>query len=97
MASGIHHLSSQEGLNLELGQGGYEYSAQATVAGFGNDTYIAVTALVADDGSHCTVVLADIDTGEQVNHSIPVGSTVYGRWSSVILSANEECIIYKGN
>ena len=99
MASGIYQFSEQEGLNLELGQGGYAYSAEDTLVAYSDDTYIAVTALVGESDDECTVVLSlqDSSMGDSVTISLPVGTTVYGRWSSVAVAANDQVIIYKGS
>ena len=99
MASGVHQFSTQEGLNLELGQGGYIYSAPDGITVHSDDVYVAVTALVADDGAACTIFIypVDDDMGDQDTINLPVGDTVYGRWSSVVVAADEKVIIYKGS
>ena len=97
MPSGIHHFSTQEGLNLELGQGGYIHSTESVIAAYADDTYVAVTALVAASGGESALIIKDLETGEQFNIKIPVGETIHGRWSVVAVLANNEVIIYKGN
>tara|TARA_Y100000310_G_C20268357_1_gene616828 strand:+ start:334 stop:633 length:300 start_codon:yes stop_codon:yes gene_type:complete len=99
MASGIYQFSTQEGLNLELAQAGCIYRAPTGVTGYSDNIYIAVTALEAASASACTVILTSVDSdvADSMTIELPVGTTVYGRWSMVALAANEKVILYKGS
>ena len=90
-----------EAVNYQLGQGGYDIVTNATV---NSDTYIAITILVgteviADNTASGTVTATVVDTsiGDSLSTlEVPVGCTIYGRWSSVTLGANDTAIVYRG-
>ena len=93
--------SVAEANNLQLGQGGYDIVTNATV---NSDTYIAITILVGtevieDNTASGTVTATVVDTsiGDSLSTlEVPVGCTIYGRWSSVTLGANDTAIVYRG-
>tara|TARA_R110002073_G_scaffold300772_1_gene468093 strand:- start:135 stop:425 length:291 start_codon:yes stop_codon:yes gene_type:complete len=90
-----------EAVNHQLGQGGYDIVTNATV---NSDTYIAITILVgteviADNTASGTVTATAVDTsiGDSLSTlEVPVGCTIYGRWSSVTIGANDTAIVYRG-
>ena len=90
-----------EAVNYQLGQGGYDIVTNATV---NSDTYIAITILVGtevieDNTASGTVTATVVDTsiGDSLSSlEVPVGCTIYGRWSSVTLGANDTAIVYRG-
>tara|TARA_R110000744_G_scaffold82623_1_gene162404 strand:+ start:103 stop:393 length:291 start_codon:yes stop_codon:yes gene_type:complete len=90
-----------EAVNHQLGQGGYDIVTNATV---NSDTYIAITILVGtevieDNTASGTVTATVVDTsiGDSLSTlEVPVGCTIYGRWSSVTLGANDTAIVYRG-
>ena len=90
-----------EAVNHQLGQGGYDIVTNATV---NSDTYIAITILVgteviADNTASGTVTATVVDTsiGDSLSSlEVPVGCTIYGRWSSVTIGANDTAIVYRG-
>jgi hypothetical protein len=90
-----------EAVNYQLGQGGYDIVTNATV---NSDTYIAITILVgteviADNTASGTVTATVVDTsiGDSLSSlEVPVGCTIYGRWSSVTIGANDTAIVYRG-
>ena len=90
-----------EAVNHQLGQGGYDIVTNAT----GNsDTYIAITILVGtevieDNTASGTVTATVVDTsiGDSLSSlEVPVGCTIYGRWSSVTIGSNDTAIVYRG-
>ena len=108
MANGLHKFTVQEGVNAQLGQGGYDLVAAATVNAH---TYVAITALVGTttdldstaatggDYAQGTVSATSVDTNSWASLSsleVPVGTTIYGRWSAVTLAANDTAIVYRG-
>jgi hypothetical protein len=90
-----------EAVNHQLGQGGYDIVTNATV---NSDIYIAITILVGtevieDNTASGTVTATVVDTsiGDSLSTlEVPVGCTIYGRWSSVTLGANDTAIVYRG-
>jgi hypothetical protein len=83
-----------------LGQGGSDLVTNATVSAH---TYIAITPLVgnADAGEHhtCTVTAVSEDTNDWDSLSsleVPVGTTIYGRWSSVTIASGDTAMVYRG-
>ena len=90
-----------EAVNHQLGQGGYDIVTNATV---NSDTYIAITILVGTEvisgntaSGTATAVTVDPTLGDSLSTvEIPVGCTIYGRWSSVTLGANDTAIVYRG-
>ena len=101
MANGIMKYTAGEAGNVQLGQAGYELVTNATVNA---DTYVAITVLVgteviADNSASGTVTAVSVDTGIWDSLStleVPEGTTIYGRWSSVTMGANDTAIVYKG-
>jgi len=90
-----------EANNLQLGQGGYDIVTNATV---NSDTYIAITILVGTEvisgntaSGTVTATVVDTSIGDSLSTlEVPVGCTIYGRWSSVTLGANDTAIVYRG-
>ena len=90
-----------EANNLKLGQGGWDIVTDATV---NSHTYIAITVLVgteviADNTSSGTVSATSVDTdlGDSLSSlEVPVGCTIYGRWSAVTIGSNDTAIVYRG-
>jgi hypothetical protein len=84
-----------------LGQGGCDIVTNATINA---NTYIAITILVGtevieDNTASGTVTATSVDTADWDDLSsleVPVGCTIYGRWSSVTIGANDTAIVYRG-
>ena len=90
-----------EAVNHQLGQGGYDIVTNATV---NSDTYIAITILVGTEvisgntaSGTVTATVVDTSIGDSISTlEVPVGCTIYGRWSSVTLGANDTAIVHRG-
>ena len=101
MANGLHKFTVQEGVNAQLGQGGWDIVTNATVNAH---TYIAITVLVGtevigDNTASGTVTATSADTslGDSLSSlEVPEGCTIYGRWSAVTIGANDTAIVYRG-
>jgi hypothetical protein len=99
--NGANKYTSQEAGNIKLGQAGYDIVTNDTV---NSDTYVAITILVGTEvisgntaSGTATAVSADTTIWDSfTNLEIPVGATIYGRWSSVTIGANDTAIVYKG-
>ena len=83
-----------------LGQGGSDLVTNATVSAH---TYVAITPLVGgtDAGEHhtCTVTAVSVNTDDWDSLSsleVPVGTTIYGRWSSVTIGSGDTAMVYRG-
>ena len=105
MANGLHKLTVQEGTNAQLGQGGADIVTAATV----NQTttpgvdWVAITVLAGnvDAGEHHTarITATPVDTDLWDSPSslvVPVGVTIYGRWSVVTAGTGDTIIAYRG-
>ena len=98
---GLNADTAQEGISLQLGQGGWDIVNNATV---NSHTYVAITVLVgteviADNTASGTVTAVSVDTelGDSLSTvEVPEGCTIYGRWSSVTIGANDTAIVYRG-
>ena len=87
----LNKYTVQESNNLKLGQAGYDFVEAATV---NSHTYVAITATVG-----CTVTAVSVDTNiwdSLTSVEIPVGTTIYGRWSSVTIGTGDKAIVYRG-
>ena len=90
-----------EALNVQLGQAGYDLVTNAAVSAH---TYVAITILVGTEvisgnTASGTVTAVSINTGIWDSLStveVPVGCTIYGRWNSVTIGANDTAIVYRG-
>ena len=97
----MDRYNASEALNVQLGQAGYDLVTNATV---NSHTYVAITILVgteviADNTASGTVTAVSINTGIWDSLStveVPVGCTIYGRWNSVTIGANDTAIVYRG-
>ena len=98
---GLNAYTAQEGIALQLGQGGWDIVTNATV---NTDTYIAITMLVGSEvisgnSASGTVAATSVDTDLGDNLSaleIPEGCTIYGRWSAVTIGSGDTAIVYRG-
>ena len=101
MGKGLNAYTASEGINVQLGQAGWDIVTNATVNA---DTYIAITMLVgseviADNSASGTVAATSVDTDLGDNLSaleIPEGCTIYGRWSAVTIGSGDTAIVYRG-
>tara|TARA_Y100000361_G_C10945878_1_gene231185 strand:+ start:27 stop:332 length:306 start_codon:yes stop_codon:yes gene_type:complete len=101
MAKGLQQYSASEGINVKLGQAGWDIVTNATV---NSHTYVAITVLVgteviADNTASGTVSATSVDTdlGDSLSSlEVPEGCTIYGRWSAVTIGANDTAIVYRG-
>ncbi len=101
MGKGLNAYTASEGINVQLGQAGWDVVTNATV---NSHTYIAVTILVgteviADNTASGTVTATSVDTdlGDSLSSlEVPEGCTIYGRWSAVTIGANDTAIVYRG-
>ena len=87
----LNNYTVQESNNLKLGQAGYDIVTNATV---NSDTYIAITALTE---SVVTAVSADTSIWDTLTTiTVPIGTTIYGRWTSVTIANGDTAIVYRG-
>ena len=101
MGKGLNAYTASEGINVQLGQAGWDVVTNATVNA---DTYIAITMLVgseviADNSASGTVAATSVDTDLGDNLSaleVPEGCTIYGRWSAVTIGSGDTAIVYRG-
>jgi N-acetylmuramic acid 6-phosphate (MurNAc-6-P) etherase len=101
MANGLNKFTVQEGVNAQLGQGGYDIVTNAAVSAH---TYVAITILVGTEvisgnTASGTVTATSIDTSiwdTITTTEVPVGCTIYGRWSAVTIGPNDTAIVYRG-
>ena len=101
MAIGRGQYTSSEGISLLLGQGGWDIVTNTTVNAH---TYVAITILVGAEvisgntaSGTVTATSADVSLGDSLSSlEVPVGCTIYGRWSAVTIGANDTAIIYRG-
>ena len=96
----MDRYNANEALNVQLGQAGYDLVTNGTV---NSDTYVAITVLVgteviADNTASGTVTAVSVDTDVWDSLStveVPEGCTIYGRWNSVTIGANDTAIVYR--
>ena len=101
MGKGLNAYTASEGINVQLGQAGWDIVTNATVNA---DTYIAITMLVGSEvisgntaSGTVTATSVDTDLGDSLSSlEVPVGCTIYGRWSAVTIGANDTAIVYRG-
>ena len=101
MAQGLNAYTASEGINVQLGQAGWDIVTNAEITA---NTYVAITILVgteviADNTASGTVTATSVDTdlGDSLSSlEVPEGCTIYGRWSAVTIGANDTAIVYRG-
>ena len=101
MGKGLNAYTASEGINVQLGQAGWDVVTNATV---NSDTYVAITVLVgseviADNSASGTVTATSVDTelGDSLSSlEVPEGCTIYGRWSAVTIGSGDTAIVYRG-
>ena len=97
----VRSRPTSESLGILTGAGGCDYVAAATVNAH---TYVAITMLVgteviADNTASGTVTATSVDAslGDSLSSlEVPIGCTIYGRWSAVTIGANDTAIVYRG-
>ena len=97
----IRKYTESEALNVKLGQACWDIVSNATINA---NTYVAITILVgteviADNTASGTVSATSVNTslGDSLSSlEVPVGCTIYGRWSAVTIGANDTAIVYRG-
>ena len=93
----LHRYTLQEGLNLELAQGGYDYVNAAlgnvSLASTSDYDFIAVTGMTE---AELVLTSADANIWDEVTVIVPAGTTIYGRWSGIRVSSGDKAIIYRG-
>ena len=101
MGKGLNAYTASEGINVQLGQAGWDVVTNAAISA---DTYIAFTILVGTEvisgntaSGTVTATSVDTDLGDSLSSlEVPVGCTIYGRWSAVTIGANDTAIVYRG-
>jgi len=101
MGKGLNAYTASEGINVQLGQAGWDIVTNAAISA---DTYIAITILVGTEvisgntaSGTVTATSVDTDLGDSLSSlEVPVGCTIYGRWSAVTIGANDTAIVYRG-
>ena len=91
--SNLHRRSTQEVLNILTGGGGADISTPTSGSEILNaHSYVAITALTEVTA---TVVSNDTDIWDSSALIIPAGTTVYGNWSTVVISQDNEAVVYR--
>ena len=101
MGKGLNAYTASEGINVQLGQAGWDVVTNAAISA---DTYIAITILVGTEvisgntaSGTVTATSVDTDLGDSLSSlEVPEGCTIYGRWSAVTIGANDTAIVYRG-
>ncbi len=101
MAQGLNAYTASEGINVQLGQAGWDIVTNAEITA---NTYVAITILVGTEvisgntaSGTVTATSVDTDLGDSLSSlEVPVGCTIYGRWSAVTIGANDTAIVYRG-
>ena len=105
MAIGMHKYSVQEGINTQLGQAGADVVTAATINQTTNSgvTWVAITVLTGntDAGEHHTAAITTTSVDTSVwdslsSTAVPVGATIYGRWSIVTAGTGDTILAYRG-
>ena len=102
MAKGLQQYSASEGINVGLGQAGWDIVAGGET--INAHTYIAITVLVGsevigDNTARGTVSATSVDTdlGDSLSTvEVPEGCTIHGRWSAVTMGSSDTAIVYRG-
>jgi len=98
----MDRYNANEALNVQLGQAGCDIVTNT--GSVSSDTYVAITVLVGTEvisgntaSGTVTAVSVDTDVWDSLSTvEVPVGCTIYGRWSSVTIGANDTAIAYRG-
>ena len=91
--SHIRNRPIVESLGILTGAGGADYvAASGSDVTLNTHTYVAITAFTA---TVATVTSADTDIWDSGALAIPAGVTVYGKWSSVVITDGDTCYVYR--
>ncbi len=101
MAQGLNAYTASEGINVQLGQAGWDIVTNAEITA---NTYVAITILVGTEvisgntaSGTVTATVVDTSIGDSLSSlEVPEGCTIYGRWSAVTIGANDTAIVYRG-
>ena len=91
----LNKYTVQESNNLKLGQAGYDIvAASGSDVTINSDTYVAITALTE---SVVTAVSENTSVWDTLTTiTVPIGTTIYGRWTSVTIADGDTAIVYRG-
>ena len=102
MGKGLNAYTASEGINVQLGQAGWDIVAGGET--INAHTYVAITVLVGSEvisgnSASGTVSATSVDTdlGDTLSTvEVPEGCTIYGRWSAVTMGSSDTAIVYRG-
>ena len=82
-----------ESLGILTGAGGADIvAASGADVPLNAHTYVAITALIE---TVATVTSMDTDIWDSGAMTIPIGATVYGRWSAVVIADGDKAVVYR--
>lgn len=91
--SNLHRYSVQEALNIQTGGGGVDnVIASGSDVTLSAHTYCSITALTE---TAATVTSIDTDIWDSGVYTIPAGTTIYGRWSQVVIADGDKCVVHR--
>ena len=91
--SSLRHYSVQESSNVKVGGGGMDIVAPSgDTATLNAHRYVAITALTE---TVATLTSSDNTIWDDGSVTIPVGVTIYGNWSQVVIADGDKCIVYR--
>ena len=84
---------TKENTGILTGAGGADYvAASGSDVTLNTHVYVAITAFTA---TVATVTSVDTDIWDSGALAIPAGVTVYGKWSTVVVTDGDTCYVYR--
>ena len=84
-------------LSILTGRGGYDWCGNGSTVS--DDTYSSICATFTTGGTDYITVSAvstDTDVWDTITtEEIPIGVTIYGRWSSVTIGSSDYAMVYR--
>jgi hypothetical protein len=93
----MDRYNASEALNVQLGQAGYDIVTATTVDQSSNPStnWVAITMIVGTTVTTATSV--DTNVWDSISGlEVPVGTTIYGRWSVIVIGSGDTAICYRG-
>ena len=94
-SSNLHKYTVQEALNIQVAGGGADIVVNSSGSNvtLNTHTYCAITALTECD---VDVVSTDTDIWDtKTTLIIPIGTTIYGNWSSVTIANGDSAYVHR--
>jgi hypothetical protein len=93
----MDRYNASEALNVQLGQAGYDIVTATTVNQTTNPNTNWVAITLIEGTTLTTATSVDTNVWDSISAlEVPAGTTIYGRWSVIVIGSGDTAICYRG-